>query len=235
MRYCVGLSSAIVLAAFAAISLVESVASAQDAAPPPPGYAPPPPGYAPPPPGYAPPPAGYAAPPPAGYGYGVPGQPYAVQPQPPAGPKTMDYEDGEPIPAGYHKKTRVRKGMVAGGAATFGALYIFSLLIGAAGDSVCSSEQSSGTTVNPCRPNGWRDLYIPVAGPFVAIAGLNATGGTAPLLIDGIGQAAGLALLIVGIAMPTTELVRDDVGKPKFFVTPTVARGATGLGVVGTF
>jgi len=227
MRYCVGLSSAIVLAAFAAISLVGSVASAQDAAPPPPGYAPPPPGYSPPPPGYAPPQPGY--------GYGVPGQQYAVPvQQPPPGPKTMDYEDGEPIPAGYHKKTRVRKWMVAGGAATFGALYLFSLIIGATGDSVCSSEQSSGN-LNPCRPNGWRDLYIPVAGPFVAIAGLNATGGTAPLLIDGIGQAAGVALLIVGIAMPSSELVRDDVGKPKFFVTPTVARGATGLGVVGTF
>src|SRR5262249_19590375 len=144
-------SSALEIAAFAAVSLLAGAAFAD----PPPESAPapaaPPPGYPPPPPGYttAPPPAA----PPPGYGYGLPGQPIPI----PAGPKRMDYEEGEPIPPGYHKRTHIRKGLVAGGAAMFGAVYVMSVLIGGVGDAVCTAGKSD------CK-NGYRDLYIPLAG-----------------------------------------------------------------------
>jgi hypothetical protein len=140
----------------------------------------------------------------------------------------MDYEEGDPIPPGYHKRTRIRKGMVAAGAATFGALYVFSLLFAAAGDGICSAQNDQ------CK-YGWRDLYIPVAGPFIAIHDFGPGGGTAPLVIDGVGQAAGLALLIGGIAAQETQLVRNDISKPHVFFTPRVARNSTGFGIAGTF
>lgn len=206
---CLTMSAALV--AFA----LPSAAHAQSAPAPPPGFSTPPP----PPPYYALPP-GYAPPP----GYAQPA---------PLGPKSIDYEDGDPVPPGYHKRTHARKGMAIGGGVTFGALYVFTLLTAAVGDSVCSAP--SGGSAHSCNTTGWRELYIPVAGPFVAIAGFGGGGGTAALVIDGIGQAAGFGLLVAGIAMQQTELTRDDVSKRKLFVTPTMARGSSGVGVGGTF
>src|SRR5438270_2196861 len=96
MRDRARLSFGILLAAVTAASLFTRSASAQQPAEP----APPPPGYAPPPPGYSTAPPAYGAPPP-GYGYGVPGQPMPYPAQA-LGPKTMEYEEGDPFPAGYH-------------------------------------------------------------------------------------------------------------------------------------
>src|SRR6185369_13806266 len=101
-------------------------AAAPAALPSPPAAAPaavqpPPAGYTPPPAGYAQPPAGYAPPP--GYSYPPAYVPQAWVPQ---GPSTLPYKDGYLIPAGYHTEERMRMGLVAAGAATFGAMYVLS-------------------------------------------------------------------------------------------------------------
>jgi hypothetical protein len=220
-------------AASAAVLCSASAALAQDPAQPPPGFEqqpaaaqpmqPPPPGQPvpvygqPPPPGYYPPP---------GYGYGVP-------PTPMLGPKRMDYEEGDPVPPGYHVETKMRKGLVIGGAVTFGACYLFSILTAAVADPVENIEDPNDDSFIP--------LYIPAAGPFITIGTAQSEGaGTFILVVDGVAQVGGLAMFIAGLAAQSTELVRNDVGKPDIHLTPmSVGRdirgnSTMGLGIVGT-
>ena len=190
---------------------------------PPPGYGQPPPGYGQPPPGYGQPPPGYGQPPPGYYppppGYGPP----YYQQQVDARPRFLDYEEGDPIPTGYHVRTKVRKGLIGGGAGLLGGLWFASLLTGAVGDT--ATLQGDG---------GWAALYIPVAGPFVAIATLHAdSAGAALLVVDGIGQVGGAAMIILGAALPQKQLVRDDVSGIKITVSPVIT--ARGVGLTGTF
>ena len=216
----------------AAIGLASASAAAQEpqAPAPPPGFAPPPPGYAPPPAGYAPPPAGYAPPPgyapPAGYyapaapGYGAPS----------LGPKVMDYDDGQPVPQGYHVETRIRKGLAIGGGVMFGSMYLLS----AFGAAVASDTGDK---------NAW-PFWVPAIGPFIAIgtehnSGAGSSSLTFLYVIDGLVQTGGLAMLIAGIALPSTKLVRDDIGllHDTVHIRPSpiaLGRGQYGFGFVGT-
>ena len=143
----------------------------------------------------------------------------------------MDYEDGDPVPPGYHVDTKIRKGLVIGGAATFGALYLLTALSAAVVQSAADSVGDDADEVIP--------LYIPVAGPFVAMATLEAEGGgIVALALLGVGQAAGLGMLITGLAAQKTELVRNDVGavqKPRIRLAPTAGKGQPGMSVVGSF
>jgi hypothetical protein len=244
-------SAALALVAAAAISLAPAVAHAQGAPPPPSspppdpnapqGYAPPPQGYAPPPQGYAPPPQGYApqpgypppqgyAPPPSGYapppGYVPPPASYYA---PPAahGPVTItDWDDGTPIPPGYRVSTSIRKGLVVGGAITFGALYVVTATEGIIAGSFGGSALG----------------VIPVVGPFALIPGVgNGAGAVAGdffLVLDGLGQAAGIAMFAAGFAAPKKILVRNDivVSGVTFMPKPmTFGRNAAGFGLAGTF
>lgn len=195
-------------------------ASAQEPAAPPPGFeqqtqpAAPPPGYAPPPAGYAPPPGYPAAP-------GYYPAPYGYAPQPVLGPKYMDYEDGDPVPAGYHVETKIRKGLFIGGVVTFGALYFVTALTAATIDS-------ANTNIDDYKP-----LYIPAVGPFITVGTAGSRGvGTFILVVDGVAQSAGLAMAIAGLAAQQTQLVRNDIGK--MHVVPLVSPTVAGLGIMGT-
>ena len=180
---------------------------------PPAGYAPPPAGYAPPPADYAPPP-GYSAPPVQGYAARAP-----------EGPATLPYKDGYPIPDGYHPEMQYRKGLIIGGAVTFGAMYLIP-----AAATVTSNDKS---------------LLVPIAGPFIAIGHLDFNsrgdgGGFAQLaavvlVIDGLAQTAGAAMLLAGLTTKKEVLVRNDVAGATVRVTPlTMGYGGAGIGLVGT-
>lgn len=189
-----------------------------------------PPGYQPqqptqPPPGYGPPPAYY--PPPATYGPGYapgPGYGYGVPQGPPLGPKRMDYNEGDPIPAGYRLQTSMRKGWVIGGFAAFGGLWLISALTAGTAESL----PYNNSTLAP--------LYIPAVGPFITIGTANSRGaGTVLLVLDGVGQSGMLALAIAGLAAQKTELVRNDIGWTKrWTVTPMLTADTAGLGIVGS-
>jgi hypothetical protein len=198
---------------------------------------------APAPPGYAPAPAQGYAPAPA-QGYAQPGEPppgYAWRAQ----PVEMRYVEGRPIPQGYHVETRARKGLVISGSIVFGVPYLLSM-------SVAASSHY--------QPDRW--LYAPVVGPFINLAtraddcNPNGTSGTSSqfncsddsgvrffLMMDGLMQVAGATMFVLGLALPTTLLVRDDapyVGKKGNQLAVTVQPYATGrsgygLGVVGIF
>jgi hypothetical protein len=208
--------TALVLSAFAPQARAQTPA---------PGYAPPPAGYVPPPAGYAPPPAGYAPQP--GYAYAPPiGAFSPVR----LGPPTLPFEEGYSIPPGYHQEMRTRKGLVVGGAVTFGVLY---------------SLSATGVLLSG---GGAKAVLVPVAGPFIEIgnlqrtlSGSEASGlramATTFLVLDGVGQAAGVAMLLVGLTQPAPLLVRNDVTGATLRITP-LSMGydgrEVGIGIVGT-
>jgi hypothetical protein len=145
------------------------------------------------------------------------------------GPRVLDWEEGDPVRPGYHPETRIRKGMVVGGAVTFGVTYLVTALAGAIASDVASTTNSSSS--------GFLPLFVPAVGPFIAIGTMqaNLTGGFF-LALDGLAQSAGIALFIYGIASPRSVLVRNDIGKPFVMPTPMMVGGTSpGLGLVGKF
>lgn len=143
-----------------------------------------------------------------------------------SGPRIIkDYEPGDPVPPGYHAETRARTGLIVGGAVTLGTLWLISALVGAAMNDV--NEYSTRTTRGDF-------LFVPVAGPFLQLINTETSSGKTVLVIDGAGQAAGAAMLIVGLTSPRTLLVRNDLAEVRIAPVNVGERG-TGLGLVGRF
>jgi hypothetical protein len=142
-----------------------------------------------------------------------------------SGPRIInDWEEGDPVPPGYHPTTRVRKGPVIAGSIVFGVFYLISTLVAAVGSD---TNQGSG--------NPEAALWIPAVGPFIQMGSTSTAVGNWVLAIDGIAQSGGLALLIYGVAAPRTVLVRNDLG---FRLAPRVmalGHGGGGVGLVGSF
>ena len=151
-----------------------------------------------------------------------------------SGPRVIkDYEEGDSIPPGYHAETRVRTGLVVGGAVVFGVMYLLSVLVGAAisdTGKTCASISSSSS----CSKENGDLLYVPVAGPFLQMTKTSSSSGNVTLAIDGIAQAAGATMLIVGITSPKTVLVRNDLGEVRIMPMRMGDKGG-GLGLYGTF
>jgi len=143
-----------------------------------------------------------------------------------SGPRVIkDYEEGDPIPPGYHAESQMKKGLVIGGAITFGVMYLFSVMAGAVMDDSSRSSSGDGTF-----------LYIPVAGPFLQMTKTDTSTGNVFLAIDGIAQAAGATMLIVGLTSPRTVLVRNDLAEVRVAPMKMGVNGSgNGIGLVGTF
>jgi hypothetical protein len=194
------------------------------------------------PPGYAPAPVyapGYGPPP--GPGYTTPiyqqTQPsYVPQSVAFSGPRVInDWSEGEPIPPGYHESTRIRKGLVIGGAVTFGAMYLFTAL---AASVVIAADD---TACNGCGGSGAGTLLVPAVGPFIYMAHSgNSALGNFWLAFDGVVQVGGIAMFAIGIAAPKTVLVRNDLGSNSnngfhLAIAPLVTPSHQGAGLIGTF
>jgi hypothetical protein len=229
-----------------------------EAQPPPPGAYPPPPGYGQP--GYGQPPPGYGQP---GYGqpgYGQPGygQPPPGYGQPPPGygygteptlPRELDYEEGDEIPPGYSKETKIRLGLVIGGAASFGGVYVLTMVAASIADSVVRDNdeircQSTGLLSSTCEQvptpeddDDFVPLFIPLVGPFITIGTAEASaGGAVPLILSGLGQTAGVAMLIAGLAARQTVLRRQGAkSEPAIEIAPIFTGSHGGLSLNATF
>jgi hypothetical protein len=144
-----------------------------------------------------------------------------------SGPRIInDYNEGDAVPPGYHPESRARKGLIVGGAVTFGVLYLFSVLGAAiAGDAAkeCCNEDNPASA-----------LYIPIAGPFVQMAKVDSSTGNVFLALDGLGQAAGAAMLIYGLTSQKTVLVRNDLGTVQV-VPMRMGKSGSGFGLQATF
>lgn len=146
---------------------------------------------------------------------------YHVPPSP--GPRVItDWQDGDPIPAGYQPAKRMRTGLIVAGAVTFGAVYLSTALGGAIASDTGSDHAAS--------------LLVPVAGPFIMLGNVRSATGAFALVLDGLAQTAGVAMLVAGIAMPKTVLVRRDLGKIEIAPTPmSFGNHGGGFGFVGRF
>jgi hypothetical protein len=199
------------LATAAALTLGSTDARAQSGA-----YAPPPPGFEP-----------QVAPQP------MPPQGYYVPPSVAAsGPRVIkDWEEGEPVPPGYHPVRRVRTGLIVGGAVTFGVVYLINVMVAAIYQDTDKAFGGTGSRLTP--------LYAPIVGPFIQMGSTSSATGNVFLVLDGLAQAGGLAMLIAGIAAPKTVLVRNDLGKNnKLELLPmpmTFGSNSAGFGFVGKF
>ena len=187
--------------------LASGSAAAQGAPPPQPAqpypyYPPAPPGAYPPaayPPGSYPPgtyPPGAYPQYPGGYA-----TPYAYAPPKPV---KLAYHEGQAPPPGYHLEENPRKGLVIAGAVVLGVTYGLSASIGLAAQNT-----------------DYRWLAIPVFGPFIALGARNECNSNNfgcegidtvvrfYLVLDGIAQLGGAAMLISGVAFRKKELVSD--------------------------
>lgn len=214
-------STAIALAI--SVAAVPGRASADDPpASPPPGYPQqPPPGY--PPPGYPPPyqPPPYQAP------YGPPSAAPPGYAQPYSAPIYMpeeisDYDEDRPIPAGYTRVERKRKGLIIGGSVTLGATFLVTAFFGLIAGAVNEAE-GSNTDVAP--------MFVPVIGPFLEFGETRNSAARFGLTVLGLGQVAGATMLIIGLTNPRTVLVRND----QLTLAPLLGDHASGLALRGRF
>ncbi len=163
----------------------------------------------------SPPPPVYTPPPPVG-GYTTPN--YAPAPPPPYGPKKMNYNEGDPVPPGYRVEERPRTGLVVGGAVLFGVTYLITALIG----SVASDLND--------KDGKW--LLLPVAGPFVYSTTVDSATAKTWLYIDGLAQAGGVTMFILGLA-GRKMLIRNDVAS-KVQIMPMIGK-TNGLSLIASF
>lgn len=96
---------------------------------------------------------------------------------------------------------------------------------------------SGGPRFAPQRGNPFFAVgVVPIAGPLVLAAGEGGDpGGTAIFVVDGILQAAGLAMLIAGLAARTHVLVRQEGHVVALPAPLSLGKNGTGLGLTGTF
>ena len=137
------------------------------------------------------------------------------------------------MPRGYAVDEYHPRGLIIGGAVTLGTLYAISLSVAAGGNFDSS--------------NGW--LAVPVVGPFGWLAARKAPACTyaydvscdsdesskrTMVVLDGLGQVAGAALLIAGVAITRKHLVLVNP-QEAIVVAPYASSTGSGLRLVGRF
>jgi hypothetical protein len=148
-----------------------------------------------------------------------------IQPvEPPHIEPELAYEPGRSPPPGYRVVRGPHRGLVAGGASLFAFSYAVAIVAARAELDFLAGDDPER---EPARN---RPLYAPLIGPFVAAVSADRSGGEyAVLLLDGMGQAVGLGLLLAGFATEEVRLVRDRPGEPPpraslaLHVSPTAA------------
>jgi hypothetical protein len=124
------------------------------------------------------------------------------------------YYDAPPpggVPPGFHFEPRPRKGLVIGGSVVFGVLY--------------TATSIPGTIFLIHEPGFWSLLVVPGVGPI--IVGVPMMGGYGiivgvPLVLDGLGQLAGLGMIIGGLSAREQKLVPNAM--PELSVSPNGAQ-----------
>ncbi|WP_437893865.1 hypothetical protein [Sorangium sp. So ce124] len=147
-------------------------------------------------------------------------------PLPPwANPRTIEYEEGDPIPRGYALRTRADRKLVTAGLLTFGIPYALTFTVA----GIASLDNDDFDEFGP--------LFIPFAGPMLAAGTMEAEGaGTFWLTMDAVTQVGGLLLYAAGLANEDVYLERQftvssrDPG-PAVSRWPAVSIGASSAGL----
>jgi len=130
----------------------------------------------------------------------------------PTAPDELPYDEDKKIPEGYELATRARKGMIIGGAVTFGGLWSISILTGTQLEKTSSNDDHIS-------------LYFPIVGPWVGLGILEPnTTEKVLLVVDGAGQVLGAALVAAGTFWEQSYLRRlpdaDENDAPSVSVAP---------------
>jgi len=167
-------------------------------------------------------------------------QPQQYQPprQAPYGyqaPYELPYKEGQPIPVGYHPIERPRYGLALGGWLTLGIPYGISIVAASAGNFENESSWLLLPVLGPWMTLGRREYgdcdnsasdkenADCVADVFVVMG----------LIMDGLAQAGGATMLIIGYTTTKTKLVRNDVARVQ--IGPRRIASGYGVAVSGDF
>ncbi len=140
------------------------------------------------------------------------------------GPAELDWTQGALISPGYHPARQLRVGWIISGSVVFSVLYFWSAFTA---DGHYANPDDKG------RANA-DALYVPVAGPFIQMSQPNNVAGNVFNVIDGLGQAAGIVMLVYGLTSPKTIVVRDSPAS-LWLPTPYLTPRGGGLACVGAF
>lgn len=138
----------------------------------------------------------------------------------------IPYHESMTVPEGYHLEETPRYGLIATGVSITSTLWLVSTI------SAIALDREASQNGDPNFDDMYWPMFIPVAGPFVAIGTADSSGtGAAILALDGTIQAVGLALTIAGFAAPTVEIVEDY----EITITPTASSENGGMAISGSF
>ncbi|MGK3991970.1 hypothetical protein [Sorangium sp. So ce1024] len=121
-----------------------------------------------------------------------------------ANPRTIEYEEGDPIPRGYALKTRADRTLVTAGLVTFGISYAASFAV--AGTATIAEEEF----------DEFGPLFIPFVGPMIAATTLDDVEGAGLFLLtmNAVTQVGGLLLVAAGLAHEDVYLERQFPVRP---------------------
>ncbi|WP_437730898.1 hypothetical protein [Sorangium sp. So ce1335] len=116
-----------------------------------------------------------------------------------ANPRTIAYEEGDPIPRGYALKTRADRTLVTAGLVTFSISYGLSFSVA----GVAALDDDSFDELGP--------LFIPFVGPVIATATIDDVEGAGLfwLTMSAVTQVGGLLLYAAGLAHEDVYLERQ--------------------------
>jgi hypothetical protein len=144
-------------------------------------------------------------------------------PLPSAAPTELTPQRTDLVPDGYHAEERVRKDFVIAGSLLFGLPYLGSVLFGMA---LADYQSGVGGKVSPGL------FFLPVIGPYLVLGEIGQVDGT--VLLDGIAQTAGMAMLIYGSVWKKTVMVPNT--SARVTVLPTgFGKDGAGLVLAGSF
>lgn len=134
---------------------------------------------------------------------------------------------------------RLYPGLIWGGVALWAVAYTPAVIGAAVGNDACEANTRFCLS-------GRQILYVPIAGPFIAIAGVNGGVGSSTLktllALDGAFQAGGVAMMLTGIILSAQSRPSHAVAtstrrtsEHKVLFSPFATATSAGVGAVGRF